>query len=42
MVDVYMDLMQDNTIKSFDHSESRFIDVGKPENIGRAEAMFPV
>ena len=42
MVDVYMDLMQENTIKSFDHSESRFIDVGKPENIGRAEAMFPV
>jgi NDP-sugar pyrophosphorylase family protein len=41
MVDVYMDLMQEYTIKSFDHSESRFIDVGKPESLARAQAMFP-
>ncbi len=42
MVDVYLDLMQEQTIKSFDHSETRFIDVGKPESIGKAEVMFPV
>lgn len=42
MVDVYLDLMQEQTIKSFDHSEARFIDVGKPESIGKAELMFPV
>ena len=40
MVDVYLDLMQEHTIKSFDHSESRFIDVGKPESITKAEVMF--
>lgn len=42
MVDVYLDLMKEHTIKSFDHSESRFIDVGKPESIGKAEVMFGV
>ncbi len=31
MVDVYLDLMETNTIKSFDHTGARFIDVGKPE-----------
>ena len=40
MVDVYLDLMQKHTIKSFDHSETRFIDVGKPESILKAELMF--
>lgn len=40
MVDVYIDLMQEQTIKSFDHSETRFIDVGKPESIVKAEIMF--
>jgi len=40
MVDVYLDLMKEHTIKSFDHSESRIIDVGKPESIEKAELMF--
>lgn len=40
MVDVYLDLMNKQTIKSFDHSETRFIDVGKPESLVKAEAMF--
>lgn len=40
MVDVYLDLMKDNTIKSFDHSESRFIDVGKPDSAEKAGIMF--
>lgn len=41
MVDVYLDLLPNHTIKSFDHSESKFIDVGKPENLTKAEAVFP-
>jgi MurNAc alpha-1-phosphate uridylyltransferase len=40
MVDVYLDFMQHHTIKSFDHSTTHFIDVGKPESIARAELMF--
>ncbi|WP_207492022.1 nucleotidyltransferase family protein [Aridibaculum aurantiacum] len=40
IIDLYMDLMGSNTIKSFDDSDSRFIDVGKPENVEKAEAMF--
>ncbi|MCW3079349.1 sugar phosphate nucleotidyltransferase [Segetibacter sp.] len=42
MVDVYLDLMKQHTIKSFDHSEARMIDVGKPESIAKAEVMFPL
>ena len=42
MVDVYLDLMKEQTIKSFDHSQSRFIDVGKPDSIAKAEVMFEV
>ncbi len=37
MVDVYLDLMGKHTIKSFDHTGGRFIDVGKPESIKLAE-----
>ncbi len=40
MVDVYLNLMQSNIIRSFDHSAGRFIDVGKPESILQAQAMF--
>ena len=40
IVDVYLDLMQEEIIKSFDHSENRFIDVGKPGSIAKAEIMF--
>lgn len=40
MVDVYLDLMQQQTIKSFDHSNTRFIDVGKPDSIYNAGIMF--
>ena len=40
MVDVYLDLMKEHTIKAFDNSEYRFIDVGKPESIEKAEVMF--
>jgi N-acetyl-alpha-D-muramate 1-phosphate uridylyltransferase len=40
MVDVYLSLCRNNTIQSFNHSSSKFIDVGKPESIAKAEAMF--
>jgi N-acetyl-alpha-D-muramate 1-phosphate uridylyltransferase len=41
MVDVYLDLARHHNIFSFDHSGSKFIDVGKPESVTAAEAMFP-
>ena len=40
MVDVYLDLMDNYNIKCFDHSDSNFIDVGKPESIAEAEMLF--
>ena len=40
MVDVYLDLCKTHTISGFDHSVSKFIDVGKPENIAIAEEIF--
>jgi len=40
MVDVYLDLARVNPINAFDHSDSKFIDVGKPESIARAEELF--
>lgn len=40
MVDVYLDLAKTQMIEAFDHSNSKFIDVGKPESIINAENMF--
>jgi NDP-sugar pyrophosphorylase family protein len=40
MVDVYLDLAKTQDIMAFDHSESKFIDVGKPESILKAEQFF--
>jgi N-acetyl-alpha-D-muramate 1-phosphate uridylyltransferase len=40
MVDVYLDLMKTNTIHCYDHTNSRLIDVGKPESILKAEQYF--
>lgn len=40
MVDVYLELSESNKIEFFDHSNSRFIDVGKPESILKAEKIF--
>ncbi len=40
MVDVYLDLAKNHIISSYDHSGSKFIDVGKPESILAAEAIF--
>ncbi len=40
MVDVYLNLAKTHIIKSFDHSDTKFIDVGKPESIIAAEQLF--
>lgn len=40
MVDLYLDLSKENLIKGFDHTDSTFIDVGKPESIIKAELYF--
>jgi N-acetyl-alpha-D-muramate 1-phosphate uridylyltransferase len=40
MVDVYLDLAKAHFIQAFDHSDSKFIDVGKPESVQKAEGMF--
>lgn len=41
IVDVYLELAKTSTIKGYDHSYSKFIDVGKPEAVAQAEALFP-
>jgi NDP-sugar pyrophosphorylase family protein len=40
MVDVYLSLAAQEILKSFDHSDTSFIDVGKPESVAEAEKMF--
>ena len=40
LVDLYLDLSKNNRIMAFDHSNSKFIDVGKPQSIAEAELMF--
>ncbi len=40
MVDMYLDLAKYHRIISFDHSGGKFIDVGKPESIAKAETLF--
>jgi MurNAc alpha-1-phosphate uridylyltransferase len=40
IVDTYLDLAKTETIKGFDHSSSKLIDVGKPESINEAEKLF--
>jgi NDP-sugar pyrophosphorylase family protein len=40
MVDVYLALAGSQVIKSFDHSDTPFVDVGKPEAVYVAENLF--
>ena len=40
MVDVYLDLAKEHIISCYDHTGALLIDVGKPENITKAEAVF--
>ncbi|MFI5156152.1 MAG: NDP-sugar synthase [Chitinophagales bacterium] len=41
MVDLYLDLAASEWIGGFDHSGSKLVDVGKPESVAEAEALFP-
>ena len=40
LIDLYLSLAKEHKIADFDHSEDRFIDVGKPESVAKAEQMF--
>ncbi|MEO8109290.1 MAG: sugar phosphate nucleotidyltransferase [Ginsengibacter sp.] len=40
IVDFYLELANTQAITEFDHSNSKFIDVGKPESIAKAERLF--
>jgi N-acetyl-alpha-D-muramate 1-phosphate uridylyltransferase len=40
MVDVYLEIANSYPVKAFDHSNTKFIDVGKPESIAKAEELF--
>ena len=40
MVDAYLDVAATETIKCFDHSGSKFIDVGKPDSVLTASLLF--
>ncbi len=40
MVQVYLHLAKNECIYAFDHSGGKFIDVGKPESIAKAEKLF--
>lgn len=40
MIDAYLELAKTQVIAAFDHSNTKFIDVGKPESILKAEKMF--
>jgi N-acetyl-alpha-D-muramate 1-phosphate uridylyltransferase len=42
LVDTYLDLAPDHRIMGFDHTGDRLVDVGKPESVVEAEAMFPI
>ena len=40
IIDVYLELCKTRPIMAFDHSTSKFVDVGRPESILQAEQMF--
>jgi len=40
IVDVYLEIAKTFAITAFDHSTSKFIDVGKPESVVKAEELF--
>jgi N-acetyl-alpha-D-muramate 1-phosphate uridylyltransferase len=40
IVDTYLELAKTETIKAFDHSNSKLVDVGKPESLIEAEKLF--
>ena len=40
MVDLYLDLAASQTIRGYDHSDSKLVDVGKPASAEEAEKLF--
>lgn len=40
LIDLYLDLAKTHKIVGFEHSGDRWVDVGKPESVAVAEAMF--
>ncbi len=40
LIDLYLRLSGNHKIMSFDHSDTKFIDVGKPDSVSAAEEMF--
>jgi NDP-sugar pyrophosphorylase family protein len=40
LIDAYLQLAPQNKIAGYDHTGERWIDVGKPESVEKAEAMF--
>jgi hypothetical protein len=41
MIDVYLSLCMNHPILSFDHSDSKLVDIGNMEKLSAAESMFP-
>jgi MurNAc alpha-1-phosphate uridylyltransferase len=41
IVDSYLELSKTQIIMGFDHSESKLVDVGKPQSVIEAEKLFP-
>ncbi|MDE3247866.1 MAG: NTP transferase domain-containing protein [Bacteroidota bacterium] len=40
LVDTYLSLCKDHLILGYDHTGDKFADVGKPESVAQAEALF--
>jgi MurNAc alpha-1-phosphate uridylyltransferase len=40
LIDLYLELARDNKISSYDHSEGKLLDVGKPGSVEEAERIF--
>ncbi len=40
LIDVYLKLAADHLIMGYDHTGDKFVDVGKPESVAKAEALF--
>ncbi len=41
LIDVYLSLAAEHLIMGYDHSGDKLVDVGKPESVAVAEALFP-
>jgi NDP-sugar pyrophosphorylase family protein len=41
LIDLYLSLAASHNIVGYDHSQSKVLDVGKPESVAIAESMFP-